>query len=225
LILMIGGEKGGVGKTTIATHMAVARKTAGRSVVLVDADPQGTASVWADARKAWIESRAESDKDVPLVPCVTLRGPKVHVELKELAQHYDDVVVDTGGADSQEFRSAMLGADMLLLPLKPGSFDFWTLTKMVDVVSMADTFNEGLQAVVCVSQVPSTARERAAKEARAVLEEMPRFTMLKTMIGFRAAFYHCSGDGLVVSEMKNPDIKARSEIAFLHEEIYGKVAA
>src|SRR3954449_11114177 len=101
VILMVGGEKGGVGKTTLATHLAVARKAAGRTVVLVDADSQGTSSTWSDARK---------EKDVPQVPCLSLRGGKVHVELRELAQHYEDVVVDTGGADSKEFRSAMLGA-------------------------------------------------------------------------------------------------------------------
>ena len=56
MILMVGGEKGGVGKTTLATHLAVARKTAGRMIVLVDADSQGTSSTWFDARK---------EKDVP----------------------------------------------------------------------------------------------------------------------------------------------------------------
>ncbi len=81
---MVGGEKGGVGKTTLATHLAVARKAAGRTIVLVDADSQGTSSTWSDARK---------EKKVPQLPCVSLRGGKVHVELKELARHYEDVVI------------------------------------------------------------------------------------------------------------------------------------
>lgn len=59
---MVGGEKGGVGKTTLATHMAVARKAAGRSIVLVDADAQGTASTWSDIRK---------DRPVPQIPCMS----------------------------------------------------------------------------------------------------------------------------------------------------------
>lgn len=211
MLLMIGGEKGGVGKTTLATHLAVARKTAGRSVVLVDADSQGTSSTWNDARK---------EKDVPQVPCVSLRGGKVHVELKELARHYEDVVVDTGGADSQEFRSALLAAHTLLLPLRPGSFDFWTLMKMQEVVSMADTYNDGLKAVVCLSQVPPAARDRARREAAEVLAEMPRFTLLNSLIIFRAAFNHCAGEGLCVSEMPNRDLKACTEISFLHRELF-----
>lgn len=211
MILMVGGEKGGVGKTTLATHLAVARKIAGRSVVLVDADSQGTSSIWSDARK---------EKDVPQIPCVSLRGGKVHVELRELAQHYEDVVIDTGGADSQEFRSALLAAHTLLMPLRPGSFDFWTLMKMQEVIAMADTYNEGLRAVICLSQVPPTARDRAKREATDVLAEMPRFLLINAMIVFRAAFNHCAGEGLVVSEMPNRDTKACTEISFLRDELF-----
>ena len=211
MILMVGGEKGGVGKTTLATHLAVARKAAGRSVMLVDADSQGTASTWADARK---------EKEVPQLPCVSLRGGKLHAELRELARHYQDVVVDTGGADGPEFRSALLAAEMLLLPLRPGSFDFWTLVKMSDVIAMADSYNEGLRTAVVLSQVPPTARDRARKEAAEVMAGMPRFTLLRTMVVFRAAFNHCAGEGLAVAEMPHRDVKACTEIAFLHDELF-----
>jgi chromosome partitioning protein len=214
MIIMVGGEKGGVGKTTLATHLAVARKALGRSVVLVDADSQGTSSTWSDARK--------EHPEVPQVPCVSLRGGKVHVELKELARHYDDVVVDTGGADSQEFRSAMLGADILLMPLRPGSFDFWTLLKMQEVVSLAEGFNDALKAVVVLSQVPPSAIDRARKEATEILADMPRFKLLKTLTVFRAAFNHSAGEGLTVDEMPRRDPKACSEIAFLHDELFGE---
>jgi chromosome partitioning protein len=212
LILVVGGEKGGVGKTTIATHLAVARVAAGRPVVLVDADSQGTASSWADARK---------EQPVPQVPCMTLRGGKVHVELRELARHYEDVIVDPGGADSQEFRSSLLAAHLLLMPLKPGSFDFWTLSKMQEVVTMAEIYNQDMRVTVCLSQVPPSARDRAARDAAVILAEMPRFRLLKAMIGFRAAFYHCAGDGLTVSELSSRDGKACAEVSLLRNEVFG----
>jgi chromosome partitioning protein len=214
MIIMVGGEKGGVGKTTLATHLAVARKTLGSTVVLVDADSQGTSSTWSDARK--------EHPEVPQVPCVSLRGGKVHVELKELARHYNDVVVDTGGADSQEFRSAMLASNILLMPLRPGSFDFWTLLKMQEVVSLAEGFNDSLQAVVALSQVPPSAIDRARKEATQILADMPRFRLLNTLTVFRAAFNHSAGEGLTVDEMPRRDPKACSEVALLHEELFGK---
>ena len=126
----------------------------------------------------------------------------------------------TGGADSQEFRSALLAADTLLMPLRPGSFDFWTLMKMSEVVGMADTYNEGLRAVICLSQVPPAARDRARKEAGEILREMPRFRLLNATIVFRAAFNHCAGEGLAVSEMPHRDLKACTEISFLHDELF-----
>lgn len=212
MILMVGGEKGGVGKTTLATHMAAARAAMGRTVVLVDADSQGTSTIWSDARK--------EHQQVPQFPCVSLRGGKVHIELRELARHYQDVVVDTGGADSQEFRSAMLAADTLLMPLRPGSFDFWTLIKMGEVVALAEGFNDNLKAAVCLSQVPPTALDRARKEAAEVMTDVPRFTLLNSLTVFRAAFNHSAGEGLTVDEMPRRDPKACSEIGFLHDELF-----
>lgn len=212
MIIMVGGEKGGVGKTTLATHLAVARRTLGGSVVLVDADSQGTSSTWSDARK--------EHHEVPQVPCVSLRGGKVHVELRELARHYNDVVVDTGGADSQEFRSAMLASNILLMPLRPGSFDFWTLLKMQEVVSLAEGFNDALRAFVVLSQVPPSAVDRARREATEILADMPRFKLLSTHTVFRASFNHSAGEGLTVDEMPRRDPKACSEIALLHSELF-----
>jgi chromosome partitioning protein len=106
------------------------------------------------------------------------------------------------------------------MPLRPGSFDFWTLMKMGEVIGMADTYNESLRAVICLSQVPPTARDRAKREAAEVLAEMPRFALLASMVVFRAAFNHCAGEGLVVSEMPHRDVKACTEISFLHDELF-----
>jgi chromosome partitioning protein len=215
MILLVGGEKGGVGKTTLATHLAVLRKRAGHPVALVDVDGQGTASLWADARK-------DLGEQVSQLPCLSLRGGRVHVELRELARHYEELVVDCGGADSPEFRSGLLAADTVLLPLRPGSFDFWTLAKLDSVLETAESFSPSLQTAVALSQVPVTAYVRARREAEAILAEMPRFHLLRTLIMFRAAFGHCSGEGRIVHELARRDTKACSEITFLHDELYGR---
>ena len=78
-----------MGKTTLVLQLLSVCKALGWSVVLVDADSQGTSSTWSDARK---------EKDVPQVPCMTLRGRKVHIGMKELMRHSADVV-DTGGTE------------------------------------------------------------------------------------------------------------------------------
>ena len=91
------------------------------------------------------------------------------------------------------------------------------------MVGTADTYNEALKAVICLSQVPPTARDRAQREAAEILTEMPRFQLLNTLVVFRAAFGHCAGEGLVVSEAPHRDTKACTEIAFLHDELFGSV--
>jgi chromosome partitioning protein len=125
-----------------------------------------------------------------------------------------------GGADGTEFRSALLAADVLLLPLRPGSFDFWTLVKMDEVVGLAETDNPNLRSLIDLSQVPPSARDRAQREAAQILRDMPRFRLLDTLVIFRAAFGHCAGDGLTVEEAASRDPKACAEMAFLADEVF-----
>jgi chromosome partitioning protein len=214
MIVLVGGEKGGVGKTTLATHLAALRARVGRTLLL-DADPQGTASGWADSRK-------DLGKQVVQFSCLSARGKGVHVELKDMAQLYKDVIVDCGGADSSEFRSALLAADVVLLPLRPGTFDYWTLAKLADVIGLVEDHNPDLKAVVVLTQVPTTSYERAKREIEAIMAELPQFKLAKVLIMFRAAFTHASSEGRVVHEMPRRDTRACSEITFLHDELFGR---
>jgi chromosome partitioning protein len=215
MILMVGGEKGGVGKTTLAAHLAALQKQAGRNVVLVDTDPQGSASQWAEARR-------ELDDEVAQFLCVSVRGSKVNFELQDMAQVYEHVIVDTGGADSSEFRAALVAADILLMPLRPGSFDFWTLAKMNEILAMVEPVNPRLRTMVVLTQVPATAYERARREADEIISELPRFKLLKTLVVFRAVFGHAVTDGRIVNELDRRDPKACSEINLLHGEVFGR---
>jgi chromosome partitioning protein len=214
MILLVGGEKGGVGKTTLATTLAALRAKTGKTI-LIDTDAQGTASAWADLRK-------DQGDAVVQFPCLSARGRKAHQELQEMSGLYQDVVVDCGGADSPEFRSGLLAADTVLLPLRPGTFDFWTLAKLADVVGMVDDLNRKLRAMVVLSQVPTSAYERARREAEEILAELPRFQLLNTQVMFRAAFGYAATAGRTVHEMDRRDAKACSEVTFLHDELYGR---
>lgn len=211
-ILTVGGEKGGPGKTTIATTLAALRAATGASVVLVNTDPQNTAGYWADERKG--------HADVPPVMCVSLHGSKIHSELRSLAQRYDDVIVDGGGRDSPELRSALVVTDRLLMPLRPSQFDLWTVPKMDQLIDQADSLNPGLAARVVVNQVPPSSRDRLRREMAEALSPWPRFQLLDTLLSSRAAYANAASLGLAVTEMKPRDAKACTEVAFLYKEMF-----
>lgn len=129
MIVVIGGEKGGTGKTTIATHMAYMRALSGRKVILVDCDPQRSAT-------NFVAVRDEEGRE-PRIPCMQKVAPRglseaaamkgICADILGLAEVYDDVIVDTGGRDSVELKAAIGAADRLYVPVLPSQYDLWTL--------------------------------------------------------------------------------------------------
>ena len=99
MIVLVGGEKGGVGKTTLAVNLAAMRARAGHDVLLVDADKQASANLWASIR--------DQEKVDPPVRCVQKRGKGLATDVRDLATRYEDIVIDAGGQDSVELRAAM----------------------------------------------------------------------------------------------------------------------
>ncbi len=213
MILTVGGEKGGPGKSTVATTMAAMRAAAGRQVLLVNADAQSTSIHWADARR--------DHPEMPQVTTVTMRGPKIHSEIADMAKRFEDVVIDTGGHDCVELRSALIASDRLLMPLRPSQPDLWTLEKMAEIVGHVQTVNERLECLLFTNQVPSVSRDRLRQAMVDVMESWPQFRFLKTAWMFRAAFASAIGEGLSVHEMKPRDGKAAAEASFLYGEVFG----
>ena len=102
MLILIGGEKGGAGKTTLATNMAAMRALAGRDVLLIDTDPQGSANSWSQSR--------DDESITPRVACVQKFGKGLPAEVKDLSKRYQDIIIDAGGRDSVELRSALVVA-------------------------------------------------------------------------------------------------------------------
>src|SRR6516165_3285835 len=99
MIVLVGGEKGGVGKTTLAVNLAAMRARAQHDVLLADADKQASANLWANIR--------DQEKVDPPVRCVQKRGKGLAADVRDLATRYEDIVIDAGGQDSIELRAAM----------------------------------------------------------------------------------------------------------------------
>ncbi len=213
MIVLVGGEKGGTGKTTLATSLAAMRAAAGRDVLLVDTDKQGSASYWATLRD-------EADGTVP-VPCVQVFGRGVTRQVADLAERYDDVVVDAGGRDSVELRGALVAADRLYVPVQASQFDVWTLEQMDELVAQASAINPGLQAGVVINRASTHPRVRESDEARALVEDFEHLSFTGVVIRDRIAYRRAAGAGLSATELGEVDPKAVEELRAWYAAVYG----
>ena len=144
MIILIGGEKGGTGKTTIATNLAAIRAKNGHDVLLVDTDKQGSASSWSDIRDIKnIETR---------VPNIQKFGSNLTADVLDLQKRYEDIVIDAGGRDSVELRATMTIADKMFVPVQASQFDIWTLSIINDLVIQARGFNPSLSPMVIINR-------------------------------------------------------------------------
>ena len=208
MIILIGSQKGGPGKTTIAVNLAVEFARQGKDVVLVDADSQRSAARWHADR--------EEQGHIPRIACVEKLG-SIHLTLQELANRYDTVIVDVAGKDSQEMRTAMTAADQLVVVVRPSQFDLDTLEHMSGVIQQAKDFNPDLQVRGLIAQAPSNVYNSERTDAGEYLADYPLISALKTVIYERKAYRDVVGEGLGVVEWNNS--KAKAEIQALAQEL------
>lgn len=206
MIIVAGGIKGGSGKTTVATHLAVMRALQGRDVLLIDADDQETATDFTALRNERLPEGAGYTS-------IKLTGASVRTETLRLAKKYDDIVIDTGGRDTTSQRAALTVADKLIVPFVPRSFDVWTLEKVANLVEEMRAANPRLQAYVFLNRADPQGRDN--DEAAELLREAGGLEYLDTPVGTRKAFGNAASQGLAVTELKQQDPKATQEINIL----------
>jgi chromosome partitioning protein len=213
MILLIGGEKGGTGKTTLAIHLAARRTASGQDVLLVDTDKQGSASSWCAVRDE--EGRS------PRVACVQKFGKALGADLRALAQKYADLIIDAGGRDSVELRAAMTVSDVLYVPIQASQFDVWTLDQMNTLVEQASAINERLRAFAVLNRASPNPSVKEAHDARAALADFEHLRPASAIIRDRIAFRKAAREGCTVGELVERDPKAISEIDAFYEEVFG----
>jgi chromosome partitioning protein len=213
MIIVIGNEKGGVGKTTLATNLATIAAHEGRDILLVDTDIQGSA-------QAWSSSRDEADI-TPRIPTVSKFGKGLVRELQGLHERSELIVVDAGGRDSVELRGALAVADYLFAPVQASQFDLWALERLSEVLLQAQGLNPNLNARVVITRASPNPVVAETEEAREFLAEFEGLILAQTVIRDRIVYRRATRAGLAVTELKPADIKARTEIIELYREILG----
>ncbi len=212
MIIVIGGIKGGSGKTTIATNLAVLRSKR-KKVLLVDADEQKSAWDWSQQRDYYYKNNKRLfDSFVT----VCMSGKSIYSNLVRLKEDYDDIIVDTGGRDTTSQRSALCIADKLILPFKPSSIDIWTLVPIKGILS--ECVNTNLRVYGVISQADSVGKDN--QEAKEILDEFIEIETIDCTIGNRKAFRNAAAEGLGVTEMETIDKKACAEMQCLYDYIY-----
>lgn len=207
MIIALLNQKGGVGKTTLATHIAGELAMQGSSVILLDADPQGSALDWTQRR---------SQNGLPrLFGAVGLARETLHQEAPELARRCDHIVIDGPPRIAALARSALLAADLVLIPVQPSPYDVWASAEMVSLIREAQVFRPALRAAFVINRRVSTTV--IGREARAALADQPLPSLLSE-VRQRIVFADSVAAGRLARELDADSIAAR-EITALADEV------
>jgi chromosome partitioning protein len=210
MILAVGNVKGGVGKTTLAINLAIARANAGQEVLLVDGDEQQTAMTFTQLRIEQLEKSGYT--------AVSLQGAVLRTQVRQLASKYHEVIIDVGGRDTGSLRAALTVADTFLIPVQPRTFDIWALDQMAALVKEAREINPDLRAVSILNAADSQGRDNA--EAAEALKDVSGIAGLPVMIGRRKVFPNAASTGRGVTEYLPKNPKALREFQQLLTLLY-----
>jgi len=214
MVIIIASEKGGTGKTTMCTNLAVMRAKKGSDVLLIDADPQKSSADFVDVRN--------EEGNLPDITCSSIIGRSIKSEVQKIQPKFDDIFIDVGGRDNTSLRSAIVVADVLVIPFLASQYDTWGLERMDDLIDESMAINSNLRAFSFLNKVDSNPKMDIASESVKLAKSLPNINFKDIHIGYRVAFRRSVAEGLSVTELtgSKKDEKAILEMDKLYREIF-----
>src|SRR5438094_869205 len=208
MIIVVANSKGGVGKSTLAVHLAAWLHEQGHSVTLADCDTQHSSSEWIK-------------EAMPDVKTVVLADPNEILDrLPALGQQTDFVVADGPGSNTEVSRALLLRADLAIVPAKASMLEVRALAQATNVLRQAQDIRGGQpKALIVLSMVGKTYRlTQDMKDAAAALE----LPMAKTALTLRQIYADAPGQGAVVWHLGSRGREASNEVLALCRELLPK---
>ena len=209
MIVGVLNQKGGVGKTTLSVNLAAALARDGSRVLLIDADPQGSALDWAAAREG-----------EPLFSVVGLPRATVHREIGTIGKGYDHIIIDGPPRVTDLARSAIMASDVVVIPVQPSPYDVWAADEVVKLIDEACVYKENLKSCFVVNRkIANTAIGRDVREA---LSAYP-VPVLASALAQRVVFAEAAAQGRAVHEL-DPEGVAAVEVRAVLTDLMEYVA-
>jgi chromosome partitioning protein len=211
MIAIIGSNKGGTGKTTTATNIALALAYSNYDVCLVDADFQRSASRWHQDRQ-----------EAKLMPSITLieKYDNISTTLEELDKKFNYIIVDVAGRNSREMITGLSVADVLISPHQASQLDLDTIVELQEQIIRVKDINPKLSSYILhtMASTNPTVRTNERKEFFEYLSDFSQLKLLNTCCYYRKIYRDVMPLGKAVIEYNN--LQAKNEILELIKEVF-----
>lgn len=195
MIIAVLNQKGGVGKTTLSVNLAAAIAMSGARPLLIDADPQASALDWQASRSG-----------ENLFPVLGLAKPTLHKDLPEFGTQFDYVIIDGPPRVNELARSALLAADLALIPVQPSPYDVWAADEIMKLIQEVLIYRDNLRSQFVINRkIANTAI------GRDVVDALKTYSVptARSMIHQRVVFAESAAAGLSVLEFEPKGAAAR----------------